>query len=122
MANLGHGHVYPRDDGVLARCGGPAICDKCSRDAANKTAAEYIPGRKNAFLEVIKEIDATVALFKKAHAEIPYSNPKEAQREHDNLMNVLNLMRHKLEIKAGLTPDLSRVLMTTNKPSIGAGE
>lgn len=24
-----HGHVRPREDGVKARCGGPAMCDKC---------------------------------------------------------------------------------------------
>jgi hypothetical protein len=31
-ANTGHGHVYRRDDGVLARCGGPALCKECARD------------------------------------------------------------------------------------------
>lgn len=24
-----HGHVRPREDGVKARCGGPALCEKC---------------------------------------------------------------------------------------------
>lgn len=37
--NEGHGHVYPRDDGVLARCGGPGICAKCSADQARKDSA-----------------------------------------------------------------------------------
>lgn len=34
----GHGHVYPRIDGMKARCGGPGICSECSRDqsALNK--------------------------------------------------------------------------------------
>lgn len=32
--NTGHGHVWPRPDGVKARCGGPAICSQCSREAA----------------------------------------------------------------------------------------
>lgn len=32
--NSGHGHVYPRPDGAKARCGGPALCSKCARDAA----------------------------------------------------------------------------------------
>lgn len=29
----GHGHVKPRQDGMLARCGGPGICPACSREA-----------------------------------------------------------------------------------------
>lgn len=32
--NEGHGHVWPRPDGVRARCGGPGICDVCSKDQA----------------------------------------------------------------------------------------
>lgn len=31
--NVGHGHVVPRPDGALARCGGPAICPECRADA-----------------------------------------------------------------------------------------
>lgn len=31
-ANIGHGHVYPRPDGVKARCGGPAICRVCQEE------------------------------------------------------------------------------------------
>lgn len=31
----GHGHVRPRADGVRARCGGPGICDECSREKAS---------------------------------------------------------------------------------------
>lgn len=32
--NTGHGHVFPRPDGMKARCGGPAICKECAIDAA----------------------------------------------------------------------------------------
>lgn len=38
--NTGHGHVFPRPDGVRARCGGPGICLDCSRDLARKNAQE----------------------------------------------------------------------------------
>lgn len=38
--NVGHGHVYPRPDGVKARCGGPAICHVCAIDLARKNIAE----------------------------------------------------------------------------------
>lgn len=34
--NTGHGHVYPRPDGYLARCGGPKICKECAFDFARK--------------------------------------------------------------------------------------
>jgi hypothetical protein len=34
MLDCGHGHVYPRSDGVLSRCGGAGICRLCARDAA----------------------------------------------------------------------------------------
>ncbi len=37
--DCGHGWVYPRADGVKARCGGPAICPKCRIDAAAKQGA-----------------------------------------------------------------------------------
>lgn len=29
-----HGHVKPRADGKRARCGGPGVCDQCSREQA----------------------------------------------------------------------------------------
>lgn len=30
--NSGHGYAWRRPDGVLARCGGPSICQECSSD------------------------------------------------------------------------------------------
>jgi hypothetical protein len=38
--NTGHGHVYPRPDGVRMRCGGPAMCNTCALDLARKTREE----------------------------------------------------------------------------------
>ena len=38
--NTGHGHVFPRPDGVRARCGGPGMCAECSRDLARQHAGE----------------------------------------------------------------------------------
>lgn len=38
--NQGHGHVYPREDGVKARCGGPGLCSQCARDQAEKAKAD----------------------------------------------------------------------------------
>ena len=34
--NAGHGHVFPRADGVRMRCGGPGMCDTCNVDAFEK--------------------------------------------------------------------------------------
>lgn len=34
FSNTGHGHVTPRPDGVKARCGGPGLCNQCSRELA----------------------------------------------------------------------------------------
>lgn len=31
--NSGHGHVVPRPDGMKARCGGPALCPVCRKEA-----------------------------------------------------------------------------------------
>jgi hypothetical protein len=36
--NSGHGHVWARPDGVRARCGGPALCAECAKDAARLKA------------------------------------------------------------------------------------
>lgn len=30
-----HGHVTPRPDGVVARCGGPALCSQCRFEAVD---------------------------------------------------------------------------------------
>lgn len=41
--NTGHGHVFPRPDGVRARCGGPAICSMCAKDQAARLQSEQKP-------------------------------------------------------------------------------
>jgi hypothetical protein len=51
--NTGHGHAWPRPDGVKARCGGVVICRECAVDASmverwrkaasTSTAAEHGP-------------------------------------------------------------------------------
>ncbi|WP_337229041.1 hypothetical protein, partial [Pseudomonas aeruginosa] len=44
-ANVGHGHVFPRADGVKMRCGGPGLCSECAADAyrARATLAQPSP-------------------------------------------------------------------------------
>ena len=43
VANTGHGHVWPRPDGVKARCGGPGLCKECSAQQAQKLKADGGP-------------------------------------------------------------------------------
>jgi hypothetical protein len=42
--NHGHGHVHPREDGVKARCGGPALCSHCAPDLASQDAPIFGSG------------------------------------------------------------------------------
>lgn len=49
--NIGHGWVYPRPDGVKARCGGPALCSACARDLAHKNTSES--GGRDQFVQEI---------------------------------------------------------------------
>lgn len=46
--NSGHGHVWPRPDGVRMRCGGPGVCPECSRDLAKAWRDGTLPTRPQA--------------------------------------------------------------------------
>jgi hypothetical protein len=46
--NTGHGHVWARPDGLMAKCGGPGLCKECSLDAqkvAEQPVAAGLPER-----------------------------------------------------------------------------
>jgi hypothetical protein len=43
MSDTGHGWVVPRDDGMKARCGGPALCPECKRDQQSILASQVDP-------------------------------------------------------------------------------
>ncbi len=34
LSNTGHGHVKPRADGAIAKCGGPGMCSVCNAELA----------------------------------------------------------------------------------------
>lgn len=36
----GHGHVFPRSDGIRMRCGGPGMCAECRADKARKDSGQ----------------------------------------------------------------------------------
>jgi len=50
----------------------------------------------------VDEIEGWENLLIKAHAETPYANPKEADREHRNTMNLLAVIKNKLRKKTEL--------------------
>ena len=41
----------------------------------------------------ISEIEATERLHIKAFSELPFANPKDAEREHKNMINVLAVLK-----------------------------
>lgn len=44
LTNAGHGHVWRRPDGMVARCGGPALCRACMADRGALDAARQAVG------------------------------------------------------------------------------
>ena len=62
---------------------------------ANKQSVHYVSQEsyKLGLKFAIRQIEGTEALFIKAHKELPYANPKEADREHRNQMNTLAMLK-----------------------------
>ncbi|MGC6827847.1 hypothetical protein ACP0H4_11240 [Pseudomonas aeruginosa] len=59
-ANVGHGHVLPRADGVKMRCGGPGLCSECTADASRARAAL---AQRSEFHQHLKECADEVATW-----------------------------------------------------------
>jgi hypothetical protein len=49
-ANVGHGWVHPRPDGMRARCGGPRLCPRCAVEAQQTIA----PSEREALAQHLK--------------------------------------------------------------------
>lgn len=62
----GHGHVRPRPDGLKARCGGPAICAECGREAGREWLRERDRAAVDKFID--EEIGTDVS---EARRQIP---------------------------------------------------
>lgn len=58
----GHGHVTPNPDGSRARCGGPAMCQVCAFELAEKIVANLPrnPERTVALRTLLEAKDAAV--------------------------------------------------------------
>ncbi|WP_373408676.1 hypothetical protein, partial [Pseudomonas aeruginosa] len=77
-ANVGHGHVFPRADGVKMRCGGPGLCSECTADASRARAALAQPSPASDLdpLNLAPHAEA----FNEAPAEALKPEPAEADR------------------------------------------
>ncbi|MFO5967309.1 hypothetical protein [Pseudomonas aeruginosa] len=77
-ANVGHGHVFPRADGVKMRCGGPGLCSECTADAsrARATLAQPSPASDLDPFNLAPHAGA----FNEAPAEALKPEPAEVER------------------------------------------
>ncbi|NPW30301.1 hypothetical protein HPR93_20520 [Pseudomonas aeruginosa] len=82
-ANVGHGHVFPRADGVKMRCGGPGLCPECSADASRartalaqpSPASDLDPLNLAPHAEAFNEAPAEALKPEQAEAERPELEP-----------------------------------------------
>ena len=64
--NQGHGHVWPRSDGVRARCGGPHLCNDCARDFVQRYGSKVVGTTASYDLPIKTTDEATNALSDQA--------------------------------------------------------
>lgn len=62
-ANVGHGHVLPRADGVKMRCGGPGLCSECTADASRARAALAQPSPAQAEKAEVERTEGSADLL-----------------------------------------------------------
>lgn len=60
---------------------------------------QYTQGLNSGLLAAIAEIEGWEKLLIKAHETAPYSNPKDAAREHGNTMRLLTVIKLKIAKK-----------------------
>ncbi|MDN3924887.1 hypothetical protein [Pseudomonas aeruginosa] len=77
-ANVGHGHVLPRADGVKMRCGGPGLCSECTADASRARAALAQPSPASDLDPL--NLSPHAKAFNEAPAEALKSEQPEAER------------------------------------------
>lgn len=86
-SNTGHGHVYMRPDGFLAKCGGPGICTECAKDLALLMAHDgYEPPTTD---DLVDTIDAQAAEIAEAKGQIEHLD-----RRNNALRQSLGSMIH----------------------------
>ncbi|MFW4644523.1 hypothetical protein ACOAQN_13735 [Pseudomonas aeruginosa] len=101
-ANVGHGHVFPRADGVKMRCGGPGLCSECTADASRARAALAQPSPAGEYGDAYQGAREDIAIWKRRALEAeqalrqahngqtfmgePLVQPYEAPREKVNAL------------------------------------
>lgn len=65
------------------------------------TKEGYKRGFRNGVKEAVKEVQGWRDISIKAHKACTYTNPKEAEREHKNQLNLLGVIESKLRAKSG---------------------
>jgi hypothetical protein len=62
----GHGHVFKRDDGLVAKCGGPGLCKVCDIDQTRLDAvkAVFTPAIKRKLMQIMQTPDSPSNLTK----------------------------------------------------------
>lgn len=83
--NVGHGHVFPRADGVKMRCGGPELCSECAADAyrARAALAQPSPVRSSLLINGYQLRDALEFIAPDGTAEQLESEARIEWRQQD---------------------------------------
>jgi hypothetical protein len=86
--NSGHGYVWKRPDGMIARCGGPGMCRECAKDkervvtVAADIQTVYLAAveEKAAIMKELEDVPGATALekvkrLKSWYQQIYHSDP-----------------------------------------------
>jgi hypothetical protein len=88
LLNTGHGHVRRRPDGVLARCGGPALCKDCARELLEWWTA--VSKGNAALVEVLHRIDAERlrVVVGGIEYDVPIPVGRELEQQRDRIVDL----------------------------------
>ncbi|MFU3391677.1 hypothetical protein ACM7KZ_29045 [Pseudomonas aeruginosa] len=107
--NVGHGHVFPRADGVKMRCGGPGLCSECAADAYRARAALAQPSPGQAEAERPEVVGYRVSmpdepelghwLEEEAESEpqIQHHEPLMTVAQHERIVEALRFERQQMD-------------------------
>jgi hypothetical protein len=101
--NTGHGHVWPRPDGVRARCGGPAMCQRCAIDAAITKQVKEPDMPTNQTPEELAE--ECLKMMNRAFHDARYENLTEALARLKKSHELLFRLRDMAASGAGLSDE-----------------
>lgn len=86
-SNTGHGHVYMRPDGFLAKCGGPGICTECAKDLALLMAHDgYEPPTTDDLIDTIDVQAAEIERLREALWVVAEHNALHFGESHNTVI------------------------------------